>query len=171
MCGERELPGEGFSLLSRTADSEHKAWRKRQICYRLAKRGSISQAVTDVILCSKLKAAPEGFALAGDINGVMVCYKTGPVTHRPPPSIPDHQAKINELENNLYYMNIRNGSNNNNNINGQTTKPNDNEYELLRSSYRLSPAPKPPIHAVTGKFFFLCIILKYFCLKNHFYSR
>lgn len=35
VCNERELPGEGFSILTRTADNEHKAWRKRQICYRL----------------------------------------------------------------------------------------------------------------------------------------
>lgn len=35
VCNERESPGEGFSILTRTADNEHKAWRKRQICYRL----------------------------------------------------------------------------------------------------------------------------------------
>lgn len=88
VCNERELPGEGFSILTRTADNEHKAWRKRQICYRLgkfnarkvprnedkpffifkisflksiaAKRGSVTKAVTDVILCSKIKIAPDG---------------------------------------------------------------------------------------------------------------
>lgn len=65
VCGERELPGEGFSLLTRTADSEQKAWRKKQIAYKLSKRGSVTQAITDVILCAKLKVAPEGFVLAG----------------------------------------------------------------------------------------------------------
>lgn len=65
VIGDRELPPEGFSLLSRTADTEQKAWRKRQIAYKLSKRGSVTQAVTDVILCSKLKLAPEGFVLAG----------------------------------------------------------------------------------------------------------
>ena len=54
-----------FSLLSRTADSEQKAWRKRQIAYKLTRRGTVTQAVTDIILCSKLKIAPEGFKLAG----------------------------------------------------------------------------------------------------------
>lgn len=147
MCGERELPGEGFSILTRTADTEHKAWRKRQICYRLAKRGSVTQAVTDVILCSKLKSAPEGFILAGEINGVTVCFKSGPIAHRPPPSIPgDHQNAINELENNLYYMNIRNGLINGEN--GKSANGNNNDYELIRGSYRLDPpprtAPKPP---------------------------
>lgn len=73
--------------------------------------------------------------------------------------IPDHQATINDLENNLYYMNIRNGAIDNNN--GKSTKANDNDYELLRSNYRISPpprsAPKPPIHSVSGNFFLLKI--------------
>lgn len=143
------MPGEGFSLLTRTADTEHKAWRKRQICYRLAKRGSVTKAVTDVILCSKLKVAPEGFTLAGDLNGITVCYKSGPVVHRAPPSVPtDHRTAINELENNLYYMNIRNGAGNGQtNLNGNekpTTNDNNNDdYELIRGSYRISPPPRP----------------------------
>lgn len=59
------MPPAGFSLLSRTADTDQKAWRKRQIAYKLSKRGSITQAVTDIILCSKLRTAPQGFVLAG----------------------------------------------------------------------------------------------------------
>lgn len=159
VCGERELPGEGFSILTRTADSEHKAWRKKQICYRLAKRGSVTNAVTDVILCSKTKTAPDGFTLAGEINGITVCFKSGPIAHRPPPSIPgDPNNALNELENNLYYMNIRNGSSNGTNENGKATNGNNNDYELIRTSYRLDPvsppprpAPKPPAPNAGGK--------------------
>lgn len=157
MCGERELPGEGFSILTRTADSEHKAWRKRQICYRLAKRGSVAQAVTDVILCSKTKVAPEGFTFAGELNGITVCFKIGPIAHRPPPSVPgDHPNAINELENNLYYMNIRNGSANGANGNGKFANGNHDDYELISTSYRLDPmppprpGPKPPATATGG---------------------
>lgn len=110
VIAERELPPEGFSLLSRTADSELKAWRKRQIAYKLSKRGSVSSAVTDIIVCSRLKAAPEGFHLAGEINGVTVCFKTGPVTHRPPPTVPAANLKnnslITELQNSMHYINI-----------------------------------------------------------------
>lgn len=93
-----------------------------------------------------------GFTLAGDINGITVCYKSGPVVHRAPPSVPtDHQSAINELENNLYYMNIRNGVPiGATNLNGnEKTIDNNNDYELLRTSYHISPpqrlAPKPPI--------------------------
>lgn len=156
VCNERELPGEGFSILTRTADTEHKAWRKKQICYKLAKRGSVTKAVTDVILCSKIKTAPEGFTLAGDINGITVCYKSGSVVHRAPPSVPNQI--INELENNLYYMNIRNGSAIPSNLDGNekaTNGDNNNDdYELIQSSYRISqppiPGPKPPTQTHLG---------------------
>ena len=65
VISEKELPPKEFSLLSRTADTEQRAWRKRQIAYKLSKRSSVTHAVTDIILCSKLKTAPEGFKLAG----------------------------------------------------------------------------------------------------------
>lgn len=92
--------------------------------------------------------------MAGDINGITVCYKSGPVVHRAPPSVPtDQQSAINELENNLYYMNIRNGAANGaTNLNGnEKPKSNNNnsDYELLRTSYHITPsprfAPKSPI--------------------------
>lgn len=93
--------------------------------------------------------------MAGDINGVTVCYKTGPVVHRAPPSVPtDQQSAINELENNLYYMNIRNGAANGaTNFNdNEKSKSNDNnnDYEMLRTTYNIMPpprcAPNPPIN-------------------------
>lgn len=132
-------------MLSRTADSEHKAWRKRQIAYKLAKRGSVTHAVTDVILCSKLKAAPDGFKLAGEINGITVCYRSGPVTHRPPPSIPNVDQSIKELGSSLHYINMTNG---NVNASNKAKTAADNDYEIIRTSYQLTPparqAPKPP---------------------------
>ncbi|EDV95427.1 uncharacterized protein LOC6569369 [Drosophila grimshawi] len=88
VIAEKVPPPKEFSLLSRTADSDQKAWRKRQIAYKLSKRGTVTQAVTDVILCSKLKIAPDGFKLAGDINGVLICYKTSAIATRLPPPIP-----------------------------------------------------------------------------------
>lgn len=65
ILNEKSLPPEGFSLLNRTADTEQKAWRKRQLCYRLAKGVRGVRAITDIIVCSRLKKAPEGFTLAG----------------------------------------------------------------------------------------------------------
>lgn len=65
VLNEKAVPPEGYSLLHRTVDSEQKAWRKRQLCYRLAHRKTVQQAVTDIIVCSRLKKAPDGFTLAG----------------------------------------------------------------------------------------------------------
>lgn len=67
IVNEKSIPPEGYSLLHRTADTEQKAWRKRQLCYRLVNTrvGRISQAVTDIIVCNRIKKAPDGFALAG----------------------------------------------------------------------------------------------------------
>lgn len=144
VIGDRELPGEGFSLLSRTADTEQKAWRKRQIAYKLSKRGTITQAVTDVILCSKIKIAPDGFKLAGEINGITICYKIGPVTHRPPPSIPtsvSNGKSIKDIENALHYVNLSATPNGKKSTKNCST---DNDYEIIQSSYKLSPPPRPP---------------------------
>ncbi|KAF2894345.1 hypothetical protein ILUMI_11823 [Ignelater luminosus] len=74
-----KIPPEGFCFLTRTVDTEQKALRKKQLCYRLAPRKSAQLAVTDIIVCSRLKKAPEGFSLAGEINGAIICYKMGNV--------------------------------------------------------------------------------------------
>ncbi|XP_046984256.1 multivesicular body subunit 12A isoform X1 [Schistocerca americana] len=75
IINEREVPPDGYSVLTRTADTDQRAWRKRQLCYRLAKQTQAKTAVTDIIVLSRLKKAPDGFSLAGDINGMTVCFK------------------------------------------------------------------------------------------------
>lgn len=65
VLGDKANPPQGFSLLNRTADSEQKAWKKKQIFYRLVNRKDIKTAITDVIVCSRLKKAPVGFSYAG----------------------------------------------------------------------------------------------------------
>ncbi|XP_069697758.1 multivesicular body subunit 12B [Periplaneta americana] len=78
IINEKEVPPDGFALITRTADTEQKAWRKRQLCYRLARRSQAACAVTDIIVLGRLKKAPNGFSLAGEINGMTVCFKYGP---------------------------------------------------------------------------------------------
>lgn len=77
ILNEKAVPPYGYSLINKTVDSDQKAWRKKQICYKLAKRRFIKEAVTDIIICKS--KAPEGFSLAGDINGVLIYYKMGNV--------------------------------------------------------------------------------------------
>lgn len=159
VISEKELPPKEFSLLSRTADTEQKAWRKRQIAYKLSKRSSVTHAVTDIILCSKLKTAPEGFKLAGDINGILVCYKTGVLYIRVPPPIPQQAQQQQQIENFSNGTEIEKALNRLN-INRRSSQPlppvpksNDNDYEEIQASYQISPmrpAPKPPASATIG---------------------
>lgn len=65
VVNEKCAPPQGYSLLHRTADTEQKAWRKKQLCYRLVNYKTINRAVTDIIVCNRLKRAPDGFTLAG----------------------------------------------------------------------------------------------------------
>lgn len=78
---------------------DQKAWRKRQLCYKLTRKSLASFAITDIILLSRSKRAPDGFNLVGynhskfiyvnychliynlyfrDLNGLTLCYKTSP---------------------------------------------------------------------------------------------
>lgn len=46
-------------------DIDQKACRKRQLCYKLIRKSQASYAITDIILLSRTKKAPEGFNLVG----------------------------------------------------------------------------------------------------------
>ncbi|XP_053684400.1 multivesicular body subunit 12B [Sabethes cyaneus] len=147
VIGDKEALPEGFSQLTRTADTEQRAWRKKQIVYRLAKKGVAKQAITDIILCSRLRQAPEGFTLAGDINGILICYKTTLIAHRAPPSVPSRQS-ISDLEKTIEDLKIQ--ASQENSFYPVPSEILDHDYEQLLPSYQLSPkrpAPKPPAYS------------------------
>lgn len=147
VIGEKEALPEGFSQLTRTADSEQKAWRKKQLVYRLAKKGVAKQAITDIILCSRLRQAPEGFTLAGEINSILICYKTTLIAHRAPPSVPSRQS-ITDLERTIEDLKIQAGHDKP--LPQLPVEPVDHDYEQLLPSYQLSPnrpAPRPPVYS------------------------
>ncbi|XP_039288674.1 multivesicular body subunit 12B [Nilaparvata lugens] len=77
VIGEKEMPPDGYCLIPKTVDSEQKCWRKRQICYRLTRKNLAASTITDIIILGKARKAPEGFSLAGDVNGMALCFKTG----------------------------------------------------------------------------------------------
>ncbi|XP_020287481.1 multivesicular body subunit 12B [Pseudomyrmex gracilis] len=86
VINEREVPPERYNMISYTVDSRQKAWRKKQVCYKLSSKDSCAKAVTDIIICSRMinkdsNLAPIGFSAAGIINGVRVCYKTVDITN------------------------------------------------------------------------------------------
>ncbi|KAF5302695.1 hypothetical protein FQR65_LT08437 [Abscondita terminalis] len=127
-----KIPPQGYCLLSRTIDTEQRAWRKKQLCYRLVPRKGAILAVTDIIICSRLKKAPEGFTLAGEINGVTVCYKMGNVQdteghgengNRPPERPPRSTVPVSSV-----YPTIDNE---------------DHDYEILNPDYNRPSRPAP----------------------------
>ncbi|KAH8419991.1 hypothetical protein KR009_004771 [Drosophila setifemur] len=161
VIAEKTAPPKEFSLLSRTADSDQKAWRKRQIAYKLSKRGTVTQAVTDVILCSKLKVAPDGFKLAGDINGVLICYKTGSIPLRLPPPVPAGLgapaaaaggASTCEVEQALNRLNLQGQRNSRGPLPQLPTEHHD--YEEIQANYQINsplrPAPPRPASGSSG---------------------
>lgn len=181
IINEREMPPEGYSIISHTVDSMQKAWRKKQLCYKIKNKDLCSKAVTDIIICSRIvhkasKMAPNGFAAAGIINGVCVCYKTVDITngqpnsqsyinidkflmqnaspnpsngtpHRVPPERPP-KPKFSPKPNNGIYSQIGTPA-----IGKDTDESNDRDYEVLSPSARLRPtrpAPQPPTTSVIG---------------------
>lgn len=58
--------------------SGQKAFKKKQLCYKQVPRNMATQTVTDIIIMSRSKVAPEGFTLVGEMNGLCVCFKPGP---------------------------------------------------------------------------------------------
>ncbi|KAK3913410.1 Multivesicular body subunit 12B [Frankliniella fusca] len=81
IVAEKEPPPASFCVMAKTKDTDQKAWRKSQLCYKVARRSSASSCITDIILLSRSKKAPEGFLYGGDINGLTLCYKVGANTN------------------------------------------------------------------------------------------
>lgn len=57
--------------------SDQRAFRKKQLCYKAVPRHMATQTITDIIILSRTKVAPEGFTLFGEMNGLSICYKPG----------------------------------------------------------------------------------------------
>lgn len=98
VINDKDAPPNGYVLLSKTYGTEQRAWRKRQLTYRLSETSSVFLAITDIIILSKSKKAPEGFTMGGEINGLVLCYKSAPLPANPMltrvlPSLPSVNLK------------------------------------------------------------------------------
>ncbi|XP_024940069.1 multivesicular body subunit 12A isoform X2 [Cephus cinctus] len=153
IISERENPPEGFCLIARTVDSAQKAWRKRQLCYKVTNRDSCAKAITDIIVCSRIKKAPAGFMYAGEINGVIICYKTGTVSNG--------NSSLQSYANINSFQNISPNSSNGTPSRIPPERPPKpkfapkppNDYEVLSPNARIKPtrpAPRPPVSMLPG---------------------
>ncbi|KAI5731676.1 hypothetical protein M8J77_014138 [Diaphorina citri] len=141
IINEKETPPDGFCLIARTLDSDQRAWRKRQICYRLSKRALAKSCITDIVFQSKSKKHLEGYVSAGDLNGLTLCYKQGANVNETPT---DHLYPITPSRNSLLgptspYENIS--------PTGQIIGPGGRKQRAPSpppGNHPVRPAPRPP---------------------------
>lgn len=153
VINEKEIPPEGYALITRTADSDQKAWRKRQLCYKLGRREQAESAVTDIIIMGRWKKAPVGFSFAGEINGMTVCFKCGPNVapiYKPVGIQPSQLLySLSPAPTHLPLSQISQPSSlvsvvNKAPTNGVTGGDSPHDYERLMFFKPSRPAPKPP---------------------------
>lgn len=88
------LANEGFISIKHTSDTNQKAWRKKQLVYKLSKTETIQSCITDIIILTKYnRQPPEGFQYLGELERVHICFKVGPVK----PEIVDFTQQIENL--------------------------------------------------------------------------
>ncbi|XP_037080265.1 multivesicular body subunit 12B-like [Pollicipes pollicipes] len=88
VIGERDMPPESHTFLPHTTDTGNKAWKKKQLVYKLTAVEVASRFIVDVIVLGRQKANPEGFSLVGELNGLLVCCKYGQAMHTPKRAAP-----------------------------------------------------------------------------------
>jgi ESCRT-I complex subunit MVB12 len=95
------LANEGFISIKNTSDTNQKAWRKKQLVYKLSKSETVTECITDIIVLTKYnRQAPEGFQYLGELEKVHICYKLAPLK----PEIVDftHQIENLRIQSNIY---------------------------------------------------------------------
>nr|XP_006817138.1 PREDICTED: multivesicular body subunit 12B-like [Saccoglossus kowalevskii] len=72
-------PPVGWSTLATTLDSKEPVLKKHQLAVRMLPRSYTQAAVCDLLLLAKAKRAPAGYTLIGELNGMLICLKIGPI--------------------------------------------------------------------------------------------
>lgn len=95
------LANEGFISIKNTTDTNQKAWRKKQLVYKLGKTDNVKEYITDIVVLTKYKNPPEGFMYLGELEKMHVCFK---LTSAKKSEIIDFTQQIENLriQSNLY---------------------------------------------------------------------
>lgn len=89
------LASEGFISIKQTSDTNQKAWRKKQLVYKLNKTENLKECITDIVVMSKYnKQLVEGFTYLGELERMHICYKLAPVK----PDFIDFTQQIESLK-------------------------------------------------------------------------
>lgn len=96
ISSSEHLASDGFISIKNTADTNQKAWRKKQIVYKLTKTENITECITDIVVLSKYKfPPPEGYTYLGEIEKVHICFKKMP--YKPESEVIDFTQQIENL--------------------------------------------------------------------------
>lgn len=102
ISNSENLANEGFISIKSTSDTNQKAWRKKQLVYKLSKTEAVKDCITDIIILSKYNRQnpPDGFLYLGELERVHICYKVAPVR----PEIVDftHHIENLKINSNIY---------------------------------------------------------------------
>ncbi|CAJ0951813.1 unnamed protein product, partial [Mesorhabditis belari] len=72
---ESEPIPHGFVAIDYTADSGERALRKKFLCVKSEPRDAVVDAIGEIVLLNKAKKTPRDYTSAGEIDGIMVCFR------------------------------------------------------------------------------------------------
>ncbi|KAI1709943.1 multivesicular body subunit 12 domain-containing protein [Ditylenchus destructor] len=79
IISDKEAVPSNFVCIDYTADTKERALKKRYLCVRLSPRNDTLDAVSDILILSKSKKPPKGYTIAGDVDGMIICYKVSTI--------------------------------------------------------------------------------------------
>lgn len=75
VISDKEAVPSSFICFDFTVDTKDKALKKKYLCARFTPRNDAVDAVTSIIILAKTKRPPKGYSQAGEIDGMMICFK------------------------------------------------------------------------------------------------
>jgi len=90
VISDKEAVPTSFVCIDFTADSKERALKKKFLCARFASRNDSLDAVTDVVVLAKSRRAPKSYTLAGEVDGMLICFKVS--------TIPDGYARLSHSQ-------------------------------------------------------------------------
>lgn len=80
ISASENLASEGFISIKHTSDTNQKAWRKKQLVYKINKTENLKESITDIVVMTKYnKQLVEGFKYLGELEKMHICYKLSPL--------------------------------------------------------------------------------------------
>ncbi|XP_064649882.1 multivesicular body subunit 12B-like [Lineus longissimus] len=83
LLNDRESVPPGFAPIDRTIDTGDKATKGKRVVIKMIQRDTTTDGICELIILSKSKRPPGDYTLVGELNGLALCFKMGPVPRNP----------------------------------------------------------------------------------------